>query len=140
MERCMWCIRAATMPPSPLRSRVLLNLESLLCSREPLLITPIAFRTILPALAFLVPSYQEADDAMDLQAVHDLIAKIVSGQCGRLDPEDLEQKYQAPALKSDTESDLREGICTEALSRCLENCSHTQQCILLELLEVMYPF
>lgn len=127
------------MPTSPLRSRILLNLESLLCSREAILTTPIAFRTILPGLAFLVPFYHEAytpEGANDLQAVYDLIEKVMSGKCGKLDLEDLEQKYQGLALKSDSESDLRQGICVEGLSRCLELGLHVQQRTMLSIVEV----
>lgn len=124
------------MPASPLRSRVLLNLTFLL-SREPLLTTPVSFRTVVPSLASLIPSFTQASDSeSDLHTVKHLLSEIVSGNCGRLDLADLEQKYNAIALNTDSEDDLRRGICLDALLRCLEVGSPTQQHLLHRSIEV----
>lgn len=140
MDRCLWCCKAATMPPSPLRPRVLLNLSTLLSAQGLLLTTPVSFRTLLPALTFLIPCYTDVDsdqdDSNDLSTIHELVTNIMSGCYGRLDLEDLEQKYQAFALKTDTEDDLRRGICIEAMARCIEFGTMAQNRVLLRVMEV----
>lgn len=132
------------MPPSPLRSRILLNLTTMLSGREPLLTTPIACRTLLPGLVFLVSFYSASsensgslkDNFDDLTSVRDLITNIFDGRCGQLDLEDLEQKYQELAMRSDLEDDLRRAICTEAILRCVDFATPKQQRIFLSTAEV----
>ncbi|KAI5116269.1 hypothetical protein M0805_007718 [Coniferiporia weirii] len=144
IERCLWCCKACSMPSNPLRSRVLLSLRSLLNSQEPLLTSPVAYRTILPILALLVPNIDDShsqlsgtydSSASDLAYVQEIITDIISGKCGQLDIDELEQKYQGLALKTDTEDDLRQGICVDAIARCLDYGTLEQKRLMLRIVE-----
>ncbi|KAH8118013.1 hypothetical protein DFH11DRAFT_1541265 [Phellopilus nigrolimitatus] len=148
LERYLWCCKAATMPSSPLRSRVLFVLSSILTTNDSLLTTSTALRALLPGLAMLVSCYSETcaqppgsydNNANDLNFVKDLITKIMTGSYGQLDLEDLEQMYDMLALKTDLEDDLRQGVCVEAIVRCLDYGIPSQKRVILRLVDKNWP-
>ena len=124
------------MPPSTLRSRVFLDLIFLLSAREQLLTTPVALKTVIPSLIFLIPVFADPDASDDLRMCQELIQRVYSGEFGRLFLDDLEQKYNCVVLKSDSEDDLRHGICVESACRCLEYGHLDQQWHILTVIEV----
>ncbi|KAL5504188.1 hypothetical protein ACEPAH_8262 [Sanghuangporus vaninii] len=148
IDRCLWCCKAATAPASGSRTRLLYMLNSFLSSGDSPLSSPPALLTILPNIALLVSHCQTydpsrsismVDKADDLAFVHDLIKKTIRGDCGQLDTDELEQTYQALFLKSDSEDDLRAGLCIEALARCLEFGMSQQKRAMLRVMEKYWP-
>ncbi|EJD06540.1 uncharacterized protein FOMMEDRAFT_165313 [Fomitiporia mediterranea MF3/22] len=129
VDRCLWCCKAAAAHPSNTRTHILHLLNGILTSEDNLLASPLALRTVMSNLALLVllcrnpsqpTSMPSVENANDLSFLHELIRLIFSGGCGGLDLDELERKYQALALKSDSEEDLRQGLCIEAMAACLE--------------------
>lgn len=145
MERCLWCCKAATAAAPNLRTRILYLLDAILTSEDSPLVLPLALQTILPSVALLVWHCQNYDLSRsislankpgDLKIVYELIAKIMDGNCGHLDMDELEQKFQALALKTDTEDDLRRGLGVKALSICLGTGMLDQKRVILRMIEV----
>lgn len=113
-------------------------LGTLLSTPHSVLTTPVALRTILPALVLLLPRYSDSElSAVDSTAVRVMIEQIADGTCGHLDMEDLEQEYGATSTRQDSEDDLRRCKSVEAMLRCLEFGSQsTQGWILRNVVEV----
>ena len=126
------------MAPSEHRSRLLRLLSTILSSSDTVLTTPVALRTIIPALVTLLPRcVMSTGFSPDYSLVRDMINKVFDGQFGHLDVVDLEQKYGAPSRRHDTEDEMRRVICLEAILRCLEyGVDVTQRWILQNSLEV----
>lgn len=141
----MWCCKAATSPAQNVRPRILNILNTILTSSDNPLTSPIGIQTVLPNIALLVP-YCQSSGALrsvtllggtdDLTYLHELIARILAGAYGSLDLDELEQKYQALAVKTDTEGDLRQGLCIDALMKCLEFGTLEQKKDILRVVEV----
>ena len=99
--------------------------------------SPVAFQTIFSYLGlFTLNNQRLGRNPNDQTVVHELISKIMAGKCGHLDMDELEQKFQALALKTDTEDDLRGGLGIEAFSRCLGAGSLDERRLMLETIEV----
>ncbi|TDL25147.1 hypothetical protein BD410DRAFT_784972 [Rickenella mellea] len=119
LERCLWCCKAASVQISSIRSQLISILGTLLRSSKTMLTTPVAFRTMLPALFMLLYRCSETP-TIDTHAIKDIIMQVLDGECGHLDLEDLQQKYNAVSQRGDSEDDLRRTICADAIVRCQE--------------------
>lgn len=137
------------MPPSPLRSRLLELLGNLITTQDSPLTTIAAMQTVVARLILLIPHFgvgrygfqsSSSGDANDMAAVEDLISKIIAGECGGLDIGELEHQYNTGSSKSDSADDLREGICVEAVVRCLDFGSLEQKRHVLRAIDVSVPY
>ncbi|TFK26094.1 hypothetical protein FA15DRAFT_589155 [Coprinopsis marcescibilis] len=136
LQRCIWCCRAAMIPSSTTRTRILALIWRLTAPGERTKAYSIhAFQTIshhlLMTLAFLHAPQSGTFNENESQSLRDIIKKFISGSYGELSESQVEEEYGVVWLPEDSRSALRTAIFLEALAKCLENCSHVTRVWLL---------
>ncbi|KAF9467893.1 hypothetical protein BDZ94DRAFT_914598 [Collybia nuda] len=138
LERYLWCCKAAVIPPSALRTRVVSTLWSLMIPIETnyLATTPDAFQTFAHGLFSLLPSLHppstDVIDQEDLALLKEMIFKLRSGCCGQFDEGSLEEEYKVALSPEDDLVIIRGAMLLQALSRCLEECTDETRLWLLQ--------
>ncbi|KAG5646355.1 hypothetical protein DXG03_003678 [Asterophora parasitica] len=138
VERYLWFCKAACIPPSIMRTKILSLLWSLLIPPETnyTVTTPECFQTLVQGLFTLLPSLRPMSNSTaaqeDMNLLMDMILQVRSGCCGELESTFVQEEYGAvPSSKEDWHH-IREGILLESLSRCLEDCTDDSRLWLFE--------
>lgn len=141
--RCVWCCRAAMIPASLTRTRILSMLGRVIVppERHNAILTLHGFQTIchhlLMTLAFLHSPRSGPGHEGEIKLIKDLLEKFASGSYGDISESDIQQEYGAVCLPHDSKASLRSAVFQESLVRCLENCSQaTRVWLLLNVVEV----
>ena len=138
IDRCIWCCKAATAPPSGQRTRILSALWSLLIHPSFQATTPSTLQTLIQTLLSLL-RYLASNDAQaeELKLVKVLILEVRSGSCGKLNVTAVEEVYGAKFLVQDDDQTVREALISESVAKCLENGTQAgRRWILSNLVEV----
>ncbi|KAF8068970.1 hypothetical protein FPV67DRAFT_1414491 [Lyophyllum atratum] len=129
VERYLWCCKAAFIPPSSMRTRILSILWGLLIPSDTnyTVTTPECYQTLVQGLFSLLPNLRPLSNSANAQEelvlLSDIISKVSSGCCGELETTFVQEEYDAVASAKDDRNLIREAILLEALSRCLEDCT-----------------
>lgn len=137
VARCMWCCKAAMVPPSPNRSRVLGYLWRCIVpgDRNRAIISPIAMQSVAHGLLMLLASLHALTNPVqeeDVRLTKDLILQFISGTFGELNEKAVEEEYEARWLPGDMKGAVRKALFLEALTKCLENCAQVTRVWLLQ--------
>lgn len=118
VQRCLWCIKAAYMPSSPFRTRLIKLLWEILVSNESVhsIESPQNFQLILQSLFSLLPTFGE-----DSKILNDLLRQVRLGCCGELDKNAIEEHYGARFIDEDDIQPVRDAIFVESLAKCFDN-------------------
>ncbi|KAJ7591203.1 hypothetical protein C8J56DRAFT_858679 [Mycena floridula] len=124
IQRCLWCIKAALMPPCPLRSRLITMLWALIVAQDTRYpaTTPQSLQALTQALFFILPSIQNqaSEDARNLTEV---LHRLRLGCGGELDSLAVEEEYNALFTNNDDTQSVRDALLIESLTRCMEGCA-----------------
>ncbi|RDB29723.1 hypothetical protein Hypma_014167 [Hypsizygus marmoreus] len=129
VERYLWCCKAASIPPSSMRTRILSILWGLLIPTETnyAVTTPECFQTLVQGLFTLLPSLRplstSVTDQEEVSLLNDMLSKVRSGCCGEIETSFVQEEYNAVPSTKDDSNMLRGAMLLEALARCLEDCS-----------------
>ncbi|TFK46818.1 hypothetical protein OE88DRAFT_1637509 [Heliocybe sulcata] len=126
LERCLWCVRAASAPPTRLRVRILSVLDRLLSEDQPQFPgAPTTLQTLLQALFSLLALYgSDSSTAAELKFLRGILSKIYASKCCVLHIQAIEEEYGAISVKGEDETQAREAIFAGAFIRCFENGAH----------------
>ncbi|KAG6812874.1 hypothetical protein H0H92_015802 [Tricholoma furcatifolium] len=130
VERYLWCCKAAFVPPSTMRTRILSILWGLVIPTENnyVISTPECFQTLVQGLFFLLPTLRPLSNSPlaqeEVPLLMDVITKVREGCCGELETHFLQEEYDAIPSAADDKNFIRESILLESLSRCLEDCTN----------------
>ncbi|KAF5379141.1 hypothetical protein D9615_005965 [Tricholomella constricta] len=130
VERYLWCCKAAFIPPSTMRTRILSVLWGLLIPTDTnyTVTTPECFQTLVQGLFSLLPNLRPLSNSAaaqeELILLMDMISKVRAGCCGELEATFVQEEYDTVSSAKDDRNLVREGILLEALSRCLEDCTN----------------
>ncbi|KAF8636927.1 hypothetical protein AX17_003178 [Amanita inopinata Kibby_2008] len=124
VNHCLWCCRAAMIPPSSLRLRALYSLHSLLAPRDTKMIsTPAAFQSVACGLLNLlaVSSTQSmySSDTDGTRNIRDSLTFLRSGACVAFNSKAVDEQYGAAVSQKGL------GVCdfllAESLAKCIES-------------------
>ncbi|KAG6856950.1 hypothetical protein H0H87_011936 [Tephrocybe sp. NHM501043] len=138
VERYLWCCRAASIPPSPMRTRVLSLLWGLIIPTDNnySISTPECFQTLAHGLFSLLPNLRPLSNSAsaheEVPFLMDIIMKVRAGCCGELEANFVQEEYDAISSAKDDRNLIREAILLDALSRCLEDCTNDSRVWLLQ--------
>ncbi|KAJ6614617.1 hypothetical protein B0H10DRAFT_2165084 [Mycena sp. CBHHK59/15] len=132
MERCQWCCKAALMPHSPLRLRIMRALRILLDPAEFAYqaTTPASIHTLASGLFSLLPTLNGSGEEHTI--LRDAIAQLLARGCGELDIAAVEEDFNALFVGQDSHHNVRKALVLDALARCLENGAESTRRWLLE--------
>ncbi|KAJ7441775.1 hypothetical protein B0H11DRAFT_2251834 [Mycena galericulata] len=132
MERCQWCCKAALIPHSPLRLRIMRALRMLLNPAEfgYQAGTPSAIQTLATGLFSLLPTLHGSGEEHTIVA--EAIVHLLAGDYGALDPVAFEEQYNALFVAQDTHEAVRQAVILNSLVLCLENGAESTRQWLLE--------
>lgn len=137
VERYLWCCKAAFIPPSSMRTRLLSILWTLMIPTENnySVTIPECFKALSQGLFTLLPSLQPLSTSISAQEeimlCKDMISKIRTGSCGELDTTPIREDYNVVLSAKDDSSMIRRAIMLGALSQCLEDCTDDSRLWLL---------
>ncbi|KAG6850090.1 hypothetical protein H0H93_001223 [Arthromyces matolae] len=133
VERYLWCCKAASVPHSSMRTRILSILWGLIIpidTRYPVS-TPECFRTLAHGLFSLLPHLRPLANTPaaheEVPFLSGVIEKVRDGCCGEIEPRSLQEEYDATFSGKDDKNLVREALLLEALSRCLEDCTNNSR-------------
>ncbi|KAF8583270.1 hypothetical protein K439DRAFT_1349020 [Ramaria rubella] len=140
-DRILWCCKAALIPASPVRSRVLGALSNLLfCSTPVQDGNPLALQNILQGLLLLLHAFSKHPSLADVQIVRDLCVHVTSGACGELDIENVGNEYGEEWGSRDNQDSIRAQIVAESVVRCMQSGSESlRHWTLHESIETYWP-
>ncbi|GJJ14897.1 hypothetical protein Clacol_009167 [Clathrus columnatus] len=124
IDRILWCCKVALIPPSPVKSRIIATLSTLLFSSKPFDgATVPAFQNVLHGLQLILYHISQAHSpsSNDSNIVRELLMHIRSGQCGDLRKGIIEEEYGAKWSHNDSEDDIRLHVVAETLTRCMQS-------------------
>ena len=128
------------MPATPLRQRILHNLDNLLKVSTRSAMTLNGLRTTLPMLAALLAYYLDSPDASDdITAVKEILHGVMHGRYGAVDEREIVQAFRVESSPDYSSEQMREDLCIEAILRCLESHSLASHQQLLFVVEVCRP-
>ncbi|KAF8518419.1 hypothetical protein BU17DRAFT_48729 [Hysterangium stoloniferum] len=142
VDRVLWCCKAGLTPPSPVRSRVLATLSTLLFSSTPVqLASTLAFQNIMQGLYQLLHAFDKFDHSpsADVKVVGELCVHVSTGGCGQPEVKDIESEYEAQWISDDTEASVRSQIIAEGMVRCMHIGSEGVRRWMLNAIEVRWP-
>ncbi|KAJ7032008.1 hypothetical protein C8F04DRAFT_670996 [Mycena alexandri] len=140
MERCQWCCKAALIPHSPLRLRIMRALRMLLNPAEFAYqaTTPAAIQTLAIGLFSLLPTIYGSGEEHTIVA--ESIVHLLAGDYGELDVAKFEKHFNALFVSQDTHGAVRQALVLDALALCLENgAQSTRQWLLENTVEEYWP-
>lgn len=132
MERCQWCCKAALIPHSPLRLRIMRALRMMLSPAEFAyqVITPASIQTLATGLFSLLPTLYGSGEEHTILA--EAIVHLLAGDYGELDVVAFEEHFNALFVAQDTHGSVRQAFVLNALVSCLENGAESTRKWLLE--------
>ncbi|KAJ7741945.1 hypothetical protein DFH07DRAFT_980971 [Mycena maculata] len=132
MERCQWCCKAALIPHSPLRLRIMRALRMLLNPGEFAYQagTPAAIQTVATGLFSLLPTVHGSGEEHTI--VSEAIIHLLAGDYGALDVVAFEEHFNALFVAQDTHEAVRQALVLDSLVLCLENGAAATRMWLLE--------
>ncbi|KIY73014.1 hypothetical protein CYLTODRAFT_366316 [Cylindrobasidium torrendii FP15055 ss-10] len=119
VDRALWCIQAAFIPPSALQLRILTSLWHLLVADAVQLTSHLSFCSISQGLFSLLPAVNLYGE--DGKMVTQIIDHFTAGSTGELDAGTVEQEYNAIFIETDNVQAVREVLLVESLGHCVEN-------------------
>ncbi|KAG6841500.1 hypothetical protein C0991_010358 [Blastosporella zonata] len=146
VERYLWCCKAASIPPSPMRTRVLSILWGLIIPTENnyAISTPECFQSLAHGLFSLLPNLRPLSNSAaaneEVPLLMDIILKVRAGCCGDLEAPFVQVEYDAVSSAKDDRTLIQEAVLLEALSRCLEDCTNDSRVWLLQHCVEVKPF
>ncbi|KAG6915507.1 hypothetical protein DXG01_011132 [Tephrocybe rancida] len=138
VERYLWCCKAASIPPSIMRTRVLSILWELIIPTDNVyaISTPECFQTLAHGLFSLLPNLRPLSNSThaheEVPFLMGIISKVRAGCCGELEAHFVQEEYDAVSSAKDDRNLMREAVLLEALSRCLEDCTNDSRVWLFE--------
>ncbi|KDQ51053.1 hypothetical protein JAAARDRAFT_211351 [Jaapia argillacea MUCL 33604] len=122
-SRCLWCCKAASMPPSRLRVRIIGVLDRLLSSSEALQSsTPMLFQTLVQELFVLLPSYtSQSTSSPELKMLKDIVGRIRRAELLALTSLSIEQEYGISFSKEEGIEHATDSIFLVAVMRCMQH-------------------
>ncbi|KAJ7196554.1 hypothetical protein GGX14DRAFT_473423 [Mycena pura] len=140
MERCKWCCKAALIPYSPLRPRILRALRSMLSPAELAYraTTPSSIQMLATGLFCLLPTISGSGEEHTI--LGEAIVLLLAGDYGALDVVAVQEQFNALFAAQDTHEAVRQALVLDALARCLENgAESTRRWLLENALEEYWP-
>ncbi|KDQ32084.1 hypothetical protein PLEOSDRAFT_1035031 [Pleurotus ostreatus PC15] len=126
LERCLWCCKAASQPS--VSRRQIISLLRRMLPHEPSYVpkTAQAFVCIIEAIFSLLPTYHASPFADPAAEDTLLLQEIVFGLSNnlQLDLKSVEEEYKALASSKEK---IGQALVVEALARCLERSSSSDQ-------------
>ncbi|KAJ6557945.1 hypothetical protein B0H19DRAFT_1149145 [Mycena capillaripes] len=132
MERCQWCCKAALIPHSPLRLRIMRALRMMLSPAEFAYraTTPASIQLLATGLFTLLPTLYGSGEEHTI--VQESIIHLLAGDYGELDVVRFEEEFNALFVAQDIHGAVRQALVLESLARCLENGAQSTRRWLLE--------
>ncbi|KAJ6582913.1 hypothetical protein DFH09DRAFT_278368 [Mycena vulgaris] len=132
MERCQWCCKAALIPHSPLRLRIMRALRMMLSATEFAYQAthPASIQTLAVGLFSLLPTLYGSGEEYTIVA--EAVVHLLAGDYGKLDVEAFEEHFNALFLAQDSDGAVRQALVLDALAACLENGAESTRRWLLE--------
>ncbi|KAJ7185784.1 hypothetical protein C8R46DRAFT_937409 [Mycena filopes] len=132
MDRCQWCCKAALIPHSPLRLRIMRALRMLLNPAEFAYqaTTPASIQTLAIGLFSLLPTLYGSGEEHTIVA--ESIVHLLAGDYGALDVASFEERFNALLVAQDTHGAVRQALVLDSLALCLENGAQSTRQWLLE--------
>ncbi|KAJ7209904.1 hypothetical protein B0H12DRAFT_1242805, partial [Mycena haematopus] len=132
MDRCRWCCKAALIPHSPLRLRIMRALRMMLNPAEFAYqaTTPASIQTVAIGLFSLLPTIYGSGEEHTI--VNEAIVHLLAGDYGELDVVAFEEQYNALFVAQDSHGAVRQALVLDALASCLENGAESTRRWLLE--------
>ncbi|KAJ7060983.1 hypothetical protein C8F01DRAFT_1058277 [Mycena amicta] len=133
MERCKWICKAALMPHSTIRVRLLHTLRAVLSSSDFAYHASQAtsVQTLATSLFTLLPSVYGSGEEHTI--VVEAIVHLFAGDYGVLDLPSVEEQFGIRCVPSETRQEsLRHALILDALARTLENSADSMRRWLLE--------
>ncbi|KAJ7468081.1 hypothetical protein FB451DRAFT_1401336 [Mycena latifolia] len=132
MERCLWCCKAALIPHSPLRLRIIRALRLMLNPAEFAYqaTTPASIQTLATGLFSLLPTLYGSGE--EHTTLGEAIVHLLAGDYGALDVAAFEEQFNALFVAQDTHGAVRQALVLDALASCLENGAESTRRWLLE--------
>ncbi|KAF9052238.1 hypothetical protein BDZ89DRAFT_1032376 [Hymenopellis radicata] len=120
-------LKAALIPPSPLRVRVLTCLWNLTVPPDTYMAvtTPLSFQALVQGLFSLLPWVDSHTE--EGKMLTQIIFHVRTGSCGELDDIAVEQDYNAIFIDGDNQQAVRDVMVVEALGKCIENSSDSDR-------------
>ncbi|KAF8162457.1 hypothetical protein K438DRAFT_1985106 [Mycena galopus ATCC 62051] len=140
MDRCRWCCKAALIPHSPLRLRIMRTLRMMLNPAEFAYqaTTPASIQTVAIGLFSLLPTIYGSGEEHTI--INEGIVHLLAGDYGELDPVAFEEEFNALFVAQDTHGAVRQALVLDALASCLENgAESTRQWLLGNAVEEYWP-
>ncbi|KAK7044859.1 RRM domain-containing protein [Favolaschia claudopus] len=140
MERCRWCCKAALIPHSPLRLRIMRALRMLLNPAEFAYkaTTPASIQIIAIGLFSLLPTIHGSGEEHTI--INEGIIHLLAGDYGELDVVAFEEQFNALFVAQDSDGAVRQALVLDALASCLENgADSTRRWLLQNAVEEYWP-
>lgn len=140
MERCQWCCKAALIPHSPLRLRIMRALRAMLNPVEFAYqaTTPQSILTLATGLFTLLPTLYGSGEEHTI--LSESIVHLLAGDYGALDTVAFEEHFNALFIAQDTHSTVRQALVLDGLMSCLENSAEfTRRWLLESVVEEYWP-
>ncbi|KAG7448488.1 uncharacterized protein BT62DRAFT_929572 [Guyanagaster necrorhizus] len=140
IERSMWCIKAALIPPAPIRMRLVTSLWHLTVPPESLspATSPTTLQGLCQGLFSLLPWVQLHTEEGKL--LTQIIYQVRTGSCGEIHKASIESEFNASLVNGDTVQTIRDAVVVEALGKCMENSTDAdRRWLLVNFLEEHWP-
>ncbi|KAJ7118682.1 hypothetical protein C8R43DRAFT_1035902 [Mycena crocata] len=140
MERCQWCCKAALIPHSPLRLRIMRALRMMLSPAEfgYQATTPASIQTLATGLFSLLPTLYGSGEEHTI--IGEAIVHLFAGDYGELDTVAFEEQFNALFVAQDTHGAVRQAFVLDSLALCLENgAEYTRRWLLENAVEEYWP-
>ncbi len=117
----MWCIKAALIPPAPIRIRLVTSLWHLTVPPESFspATSPTTLQGLCQGLFSLLPWVQLHTEEGKL--LTQIIHQVRTGSCGEMQKASIESEFNASLVSGDTFQIIRDALVLEALGKCMEN-------------------
>ncbi|KAJ6487732.1 hypothetical protein C8R45DRAFT_255150 [Mycena sanguinolenta] len=132
MDRCRWCCKAALIPHSPLRLRIMRALRMMLSPTEFAYqaTTPASIQTVVIGLFSLLPTIYGSGEEHTI--INEAIVHLLAGDYGEIDVAAFEEQFNALFVAQDIHGAVRQALVLDALANCLENGAESTRRWLLE--------
>ncbi|KAF7360179.1 RRM domain-containing protein [Mycena venus] len=140
MDRCRWCCKAALIPHSPLRLRIMRALRMMLNPAEFAYqaTTPASIQTVAIGLFSLLPTISGSGE--EHMIINEAIVHLLAGDYGELDVIAFEEQFNALFVAQDIYGAVRQALVLDALASCLENgAESTRRWLLQNAVEEYWP-
>lgn len=140
VERSMWCIKAALIPPAPIRIRLVTSLWHLTVPPESFspATTPTTLQGLCQGLFSLLPWVQLHTEEGKL--LTQILHQVRTGSCGEMQKTPIESEFSVSLVSGDNFQAIRDALVLEALGKCMEHSTDAdRRWLLMNSLEEQWP-